>query len=580
MANLKEKGAHTSWRAERFTGIGHGVARSGEVYAKDICNLRVRADESLCRRDGYAPIAVFDEAVRGAYYHESNGEGWLYMVAGDRVFSMRYGEGGSLREIGVCASSQGSVEFCEVGGTVILMDGTGMMQLAPTAARAIVPYVPLYGDGWTSLNAGEVHQPRNLLTDRVRIRYVLESNTVQLRLHMVADSLDLVRIDGKIAEGWRHDTVNTALEFGRTVYAGSVIDVVMTLPTANEAQRAAFAGCRMAIRLQDVAESDMLFGGGADGGALYRTKAVSSADWARCCELVPEAVPLYLLDEGCLHVGDGIHGITAMARQYDRVLLFTEAHTLMTDSERMERENLGLLTINATLGCTAPNGAVAVGNRPISICGRSLLRWTANTDEADECNAQVISAPIAELLTQRHARGGRLLYDRGRGEVWLYLPGEAARVWLWNEQQDCFFSYEGIDPDGMLLCGEDVVFRRGKAVYAFSSEARGDTDAEGLLHPIAFCWESHVLPTEHPGRLLRVGQVMLCAEGERGQAVEISAKTERGRDTAVCISLTGETPCEAVRRMDAGRLRHLRLYVRGECCGAFRLLALGLTLRR
>ena len=91
MASLKEKGAWVQWRAERFGGLGHGGMRDGVTYARDICNLRPLEDGTLCSRDGYAPIAVFDGAVRGAFCHESGGERWLYAVSGRRIYTMLCG---------------------------------------------------------------------------------------------------------------------------------------------------------------------------------------------------------------------------------------------------------------------------------------------------------------------------------------------------------------------------------------------------------------------------------------------------------------------------------------------------------
>ena len=579
MASLKEKGAWVQWRAERFGGFGHGGMQNGVTYAEDICNLRPLEDGTLCSRDGYAPIAVFDGAVRGAFCHESGGERWLYAVSGRRIYAMLYGSG-DLREIGMTESEQGRVDFCEVDGAVLLMDGVQMMRLTPDMAERVVPYVPLYGDNWSVLNGGEVLQEQNILTDQIRVRYKLENNLVQIRLQLAALQVDRVCIDGVEYQNWSYDAEERVLRFGATIYAGRTVALLLTMAPKSEEKRRAFMQCRMAARLRDEAESGMLFGGGADGCAVFRTQDVSLMDRAACRAEIAGATALYLLPEGCLQVGDGIHGVTAMARQYNRLLLFTEAHTLMTDSERLDRPGLGLQTVNASLGCTAPGGALSVGNRPISICGRSLLRWTANTDEADESNAQVISALIAPLLTPEHAREGQLLYDRAHGEVWVYLPGQPGRVLLWNEHSGYFYSYAGVDPDGMLLCGEQVAFFRGRAIYAFFEEARGDTDENGETKPIVCRWSAADSCFSHTGHTLRSGRILLCAKGVRGQGVGLLTEPETGRGAAVAFRLSGEQPYEAVRRIPLGRFCHLRVELRADCYDKLDLLALCLAARR
>jgi hypothetical protein len=288
---------------------------------------------------------------------------------------------------------------------------------------------------------------------------------------------------------------------------------------------------------------------------------------------------LYLLEEGCLRVGDGIHTVKAFARQYDRLLLFTEAQTLMTDSKRLTAQSLGLQTVNPSLGCSVQGAAVTVGNNPVTLCGRTLLRWTDNTDKTEACNAKVFSLPIASLLTQQHATQARMLYDRSRDEVLIYIPSVTGRILVWNAHLDCFYSYDGVDPDGMLMLGEQLAFYRGKGLYIFSPEARGDTDIDGVQKAIVCRWESHDVSFGHTGRALHIGQARLCINAMHGSKVKAWIETERGRGDCLCFRVGRERPCEIVRRANVGRFRHLRLRLRCECEGEFRLMALCLTAR-
>jgi hypothetical protein len=293
---------------------------------------------------------------------------------------------------------------------------------------------------------------------------------------------------------------------------------------------------------------------------------------------------LYMQADGRREIGNGEHGVTAMVRHYDRTLIMTAAGTWTTDMQSLSTpdETDTFRAVNSTLGCSTVGGASSIGNNPISICGGDILRWNADTDELDECNAQSMAGEIRSLLPSELAQKGRVYYDGKHNEARFYLPGGEGSVFVWQYGSknwttmdfgkvplQGFFAYH--DRTGVLL---------GNTLYLSCDDMGYDTDADGTIRPIACRYTSHVLDFEHGGESIRPYAVLLCAAADAGQAFEVRICTPAGKWTGVVLTATGEQPCEMQRRIATGRCRHATLQVRCDCLGECRLRMVAIAVGR
>ncbi len=583
MRSFMTQDATETVRLENFPGLCTHAPATEKAAAAELCNLRRMRDGSLSRRAGLVPVATLPQTLRGATCCERDGSEVIYAVAGAQVYAIVEAADGTRSQalIGQLQSTQGEVSFFTLDGELMMMDGLTMYALSPTEAAIIEPYLPLYGKDWTTDGEKAIYQERNMLTDRVRIRYVATAQTNVLRLHAEVVSVDAVFRDGVRWDPstYTRNIYSNSLEFEDFLYIGEVTEVIVTLPTDTDAlqMREDFFHCRCAVRPGEASKSVALLGGGNETGVLYLTEAIDAADREEAHAIEPRCRMLYLQKDGRIEMGNGQQEVRAMVRHYDRTLVMTDHGTWSTDMKRLQQRQTEqpLLAVNSTMGCTTFGGALTVGNHPISLWGRDILQWNADTDTLDECNAESIGGPIRELLEQETYAAGQLYYDRGRDEVWMVSSAGSSRVLIYQREMESFtvFDFGEMMVRGVFGREGRVGLLGGQTVYWLEDAAPCDQYPDGALRPIRCLYTSHGLPFGHTGQLLRPYEVWLCVDADAAQAIEITLTTADGRRLVTQALATGEQPCELIRRVAPGRCRHATLTVGCDCVGAFTLHA-------
>lgn len=591
MKSFDTQGAAAVIRLDDFSGLCSESKAKNAAAAKVLRNLRhTKGGESLSRREAISAIATLPSTIRGAVFDRQDGEELIFAAAGESIYVIERAQDGThtITLIGQMRSSEGDVDFFRVGEALILMDGSGMYRLLRTTAQEVIPYVPFYGDGWNATDFGTVIQERNILTDRVHIRYVTDMTAYNLPLNVRAAAINAVYQDGELLspELYSLDASANALRLVNLTREGTVMDVILTLPEDGSvlAMREDFFRCRCAVRPGEANRSTMLLGGGNECGVLYLTEQIEPADRERCAQYAPQAVMLYLKANGRMEIGDGVHGIRAMVRHYDRTLLMSEEGTWTTDERRLaaRAEQNPFLAVNSTIGCSSYGGALTVGNAPISVCDGRLYRWSADTDELDECNATPISGEIERLVPAALLREGRLLYHAARDEIWVYRPDRAEVVWVYQRdgQHWTAFDFGAAAPVALFAMEGQVGLCSGDTLYCTDEEALCDTLRDGTAQPIRCEYCSHSLSFGHTGARMRPYAVMLCIGADTGQTVQVQAIAAGGRTGQTMFCATGEQPCEVIGHMICGRCAHINLRVICESVGAFELHAVAIAATR
>lgn len=578
--------AHKTVTLENFGGLCRYAPATEKAAGAALCNLRRMRDGSLARRAGVVPMVTLPDALRGAIRCEVAGEAVIYAVAGSRIYAVTsIGGDYAYREIGQMQTATGEVSFFTLDGELLMMDGSAMYALSPTEAGVVVPYLPLYGKDWTLDGERPIYQSRNLLTDQVRIRYLVTVPSGTLQLHVSPVSVDAVFRNGVYCDpsGYTINLNANSLDFERYTSKNEVIEVIVTLPAAGDVSRLreAFFSCRCAVRPGEAGRSVALFGGGQEAGVLYLTAPIEEEDRIACRTIAPGCRMLYLQEESRLELGNGLQQPKAMVRHYDRTLIMTDHGTWCTDLKRLEawKTAPALTAVNSSLGCTEPGAALTVGNHPVSICEGDLLEWNADTDELDECNAASLTAPIAPIKARMRGASARVYYDGEWDELWIYSAAGSSDVLIYQRQSESFthFSFGELLVRGVFDAGEGVGLLAGNTLYRLDPAVPCDRDASGTRLPIACRFVSHTLSFGHSGQLLRPIELRLCADADAAQPIRVSLTAADGRCVQADMIATGEMPCELVRRIAMGRCRHLCLAVSCDCVGAFTLRAVSVA---
>lgn len=588
MKSFDTKGAATVVRLEQFLGLCRFPGAKRVASADTLCNLRCRTDGSLSRRDGVRPLITLPYSLRGAFADERGDHPILYAVADRYIYAVKKNASGqyAAEAIGETETTSGDVSFFWVEDALILSDGTSMYRLQQDAAQVMIPYVPLYGDGWTANDYGTVAQERNALTDRVHIRYVTSSSSYSMALHIQAQEINAVYKNGTLLQATTDYTVNSSsntINWVSLVRENVQIDVIMTLPADEEvtAIRQDFYTCRCAVRQGEANRSVMLFAGGKECGVVYLTEQIAPSDRVRCRTWEPDATMLYLQKGGRMEIGDGVHGVYAMTRHDDRTLLMTSQGTWTTDEAKLGARELQnpFRAVNSTIGCSCTDGALTVRNQPFSLCHGHLYAWKSDTDELDECNASSVSTEVFGMIPSDLLCGGRLFYHAEKDEIWVYHPSVAGDVWVYQLEVGEWtrFDFGEAAPISVASWNGTVILCHGKTIFQSDASALCDESVSGTASPISCEYSSHFLPIAHEGKRLHPYAAMLCICADTGQTVRVQALLPSGRMGQMIVTATGETPCEAVTPLYCGRCAHLKIRVVCECIGPLEIHAVAIA---
>ena len=166
----KQKTLTHSFRG--FRGINKAADHSDPFAAQDILNFRMREDGSLEKREGYRLLTDLGVPIRDFWCGTIRGEQKCYALTGNRVLSVNLKDG-SFFELGTVDNSDGAAHFFFYSGRLFLSDGKDFYDFRYGYPFRSDGYVPLVGKDWSNREVGSVYEPRNLLTRRARISYVM-----------------------------------------------------------------------------------------------------------------------------------------------------------------------------------------------------------------------------------------------------------------------------------------------------------------------------------------------------------------------------------------------------------------------
>lgn len=581
MSYLKQTGRRRIQDIDRFGGLDCSGKTGVPGASYELENLRLMPDGSLERREGFVPMVDLPATVRGVGSFVRGDLSETYAVAADKVYHLSKGDDGwSASEIGTLTTQSGAVDFFYYRGTIFLMDGKSIRVLQPTSGDAeCVPYIPLYGKDWGESNSTSrtIHEALNLLSPQIRIQYKVTTGgsnpTFFIGKNMV-QSIDKVVKNGKVmaASSYKLDSnySGSSIIIYDNAASGQIYVVYLTLKADFLEGVGGVTDCLHAACVGDAENPVLVLYGGSDKNSLYLSEPVEDAQREEISLCYPDALPLYFPVGCAVTLGDGDGEITGACRHYDRSLIFTSRSVWMTDPYRYVNGETTFIPVNTGMGCTAPGAVFLVGNSPISVNGRDIIRWTSQTDERDECNGSVISATIRSLLPESYAKKAQGVVLRGSREVWLYEPGGSEGVFVWQEDRESWTRFSGFSPEGMFAIEDRIGFYTQTKIFLFDEGATADEAFDGTQTGIRAVYASSWMDMGEPRSAKRFlyGHVIAdCGE----QTVSMAIATPSGRQASVELTGTGQVFSVMGHRAGAGRFRYLQVRVTAEDEGYFRL---------
>ncbi len=463
-----------------FRGVDRRANHTDGGVASDLVNFRIRTDGSLEKRYGFRLLTALGAPIRAFYKKISEGEEIGYALAGNTLFAVNLLTA-DKEILGTVATSSGKACIFFYKSLLYLLDEQSIYVLENGSLSSVDGYVPLIGKDWPNDYVGEPYEPRNILTRRARISYVVSNTSPSIFMCTgePVESVDAVWRNGVllppenyyIDEGFQ--TVNV-LGTGK----GDRLEIYLTMKSHHEDLRRLLLTATRSTLFGGLENYRLFFWGCDDPSMIFCTSFVPKDQALSSSRHGGNANDLYFPAGYEFHVGAEEHRIQGCVPHYDRLLIFTENDTWMAKADVSGFSELSLTAINNEIGCASFDGVASVGNDPISVGKNSLYRWHQQADIPDRCNALRVSEEIDSALTLDKYRNTGLYYDRHRDELWFFHR-ESGEAWICNLSARNWFRFTGIYAEQMFDAGGEVGFLRDQAIFVFEKTAYTDWKSGG-----------------------------------------------------------------------------------------------------
>lgn len=463
-----------------FEGMDTRKTHSGKESVSLIDNFRLREDGSLEKRCGYKNLFSTNEKIRGATLRVIDGIEHYYFVSGKTVYLQVSGESavtlGDMREEG------DHIYFFEYLSQLYLGNGSRFYRVGQTLTRADT-YIPIYGKDWDGTNPGEQYEEINLLVNVVIITYKLKSIPTGYL------SIGNLNFSGLFAV-YRNGVKLPGTEYGYdpefkmiylTQYAQDDEFIVVIEFNPSEEYNKQFnelLAMRGSSIFYELNNNNLFLWGNPSNNKIYYTYNAPKEHIELGETHSHLGGKVYIPINSFFTVGSEHDRINAMIRHYDRVMLMTNSTTWITDPASLDSKDFKINNINASIGCTIPNGALRVENTLISIGENAVYSWTSDTDELNECNAYSISEPIKDLLPENFFSTCSMTLNRKRREIWFHSIG-SNEVWIYNLTHKAWFRFSGFSTDILFGDTKEIGFVSDKNAYLFDPALSSDQTAAG-----------------------------------------------------------------------------------------------------
>lgn len=508
-----------------FEGIDVSSLSSGGCKIREMVNFRILPDGSIEKRAGFRPILKIDGELRAVWTGAVGEEHIGYMLLENTVYRFSIYEDGTTSEfykVGEIETTTGRATIFYYMSGFFLIDGKRIYDINEDSVTQTVGYAPLLGKEWGSNYPGKVYEELNALTNRVRISYIVsDPATIYLPTLYDVESIDAVYINGtRISDLYpTFDSEYKTIKIG-DLRPGDRVLAYVTLRFTPDIDQRVFNNTE-AFCFGGV-DSSRVFMWNQDDSMLFSTSHVDNSELLSAKARYPESSALYIPIKSEVNVGDGRYAIRAVDRHYDRLMIFTEGDTWMSDGAQEPDGNLPVMYINSAYGCVSCDASAKAGNKPITVVDGEILRWMGATNQFDECNYEVISGKIRDLFPEGFYRSAIAFEDKIYKEVLFALPGDPlGRVYVFGEECGEWYVYDGIFAERFFDVRGQVGFLRDGVIYVFKRDQKYDILEDGTQLDICAHLTTGAIDFGYPDKKKKLGYVSVSGDSEGGD-IEIS----------------------------------------------------------
>lgn len=552
MAKIKPGKANEKFVISEFGGIHQTSSLTGKS-AWEMRNFRITSDGALEKRTGTRTLFEFSDEIRGVWQGSLHGSDYLIVISGPEVYVRL--PGGSEPEFQhYLGTSLGNVSMVLYSNDLFLFDGQKIYRFdtADNRFTETEGYIPLYGDGWNPSSRGPVHQPLNMLSSKLIIRYDNSTaGTTFFSLPFACSSIVGMTVDGVAVTNYSF-TANTSWFTIPSQYAHGILTVALTAPASyNQSARVKTMG--KAFAFSDARHNSLLLYGGPQKNKIACSVPMSEEERAISSFFFPSSDGLYLPADGMFTLADETHPVHAVFRDRDRAVALSDRSAWALEFPANDRPVI--YALEGGTGCSVPGGVTLCGDDPIVIRNNGIFRLRFPSGESDICIAEPLSQEVIEILPPSLLQNGILAWYPGREELWLRDPteNEDGLVWIYNMKRKEWYCFDGLPI---------VSFFELEGTVGFSTDENcillpDDTVYTDSGEPVSAYYCSQFIAFSSPETVKRALRATVTAD-TGGQTMMVNIDSESRSRSYLASSNLSDKPAFFDFNMTRGRFRMIR----------------------
>ncbi len=543
MSKIKPKRAFAKEVFTRFGGISPGGA-------DDMRNFRILSDGSLEKRCGWELLHTLPGKVRGMKQCVLDGRNFLFAVCGSGIYSI---ENGACSLLSSLQTSAGRVRFFLYRDHLYLCDGDAMYVYRSSSRSFQVAqgYAPFYGYNWHPTNGGEVSEPLNLFTNRMRIHYLNSTGTRTFYLPYFASSVERVKVNGSIDADFSFSGPSDTVTISRD---GSSVEIAFTIIlNSDHTRRLRHALLGFCGRVEE--QERLMLTAPEDGGQyIYCSAGISNAVLNGSRAFYPDSDPLYFKSEGVLTVGDAEHPVTSFFAERDRVLAFW-ARGASVIHPAPEGDTVECYPLPLEMGCTASDLNLSHNGEPIIINEGGIFRLRQVSGEPDHFIPMLLSEGMEFARSASFQTHAVCTADLSHGELWFRDPDDTeGLVWVLDLDKSQWYCFDGLFASFFFSSDGRLGFAADNQLCIFDDALTTDGG-----DPFEAIYQSGFLCFSSPESVKRSLRVTLCGFGAEAM---LELESERKSRRYSILAPDTSYPVCMDHRARFGRFRHLRFCLR------------------
>ena len=570
MPKIKRKKAVESLIVREFDGLRDdaGSVGSGASYIR---NIRFTPERALEKRPGYRLTKEFGQNIRTFWHSTVRSLPGDFVLLGSEIFYCP--EDDDPVSFGSVDNAQGAAKFFFYRDHLYLAATCSLYvcDLEERSFSAVCGYAPIFGEDWDpATGTGEVKEPLNLISERIRVRYLCPMGTTTIRLPIPRARIESVTSNGVALSYYSSNSLTVTLV--NAAPSLTRVEVAYTMESGWTPLYNSVCSCTIPFTFRKDGKETLYLTGGRVGFKAYCSAFVSDESFSECKSVFSDTDPLYFKASGVLLLGDQTHPLTAFARQNNRVIVFGTSGA-WSITRGAEGDTVEAYPLESCPGCVSREGALSVGDELLVVTASGLCALKSYSSDKDRFAVEPLTGNIRKILGDFDWSSALLLYHSIQNLVLLRDASETSEgvVYLYDRSLKIWTCWDMIKATGFLsLPDGNLLFWREKKVFVFDETLHSD-----LGRTFDCIYESGAISFDSPEEWKRSLRIFCEVSGDDDEEVYLEIHSERGISAGSLICEEGPFPLHFECRLPTGRFRNVSYQLSVVGSGQIKIHRLG-----